>query len=104
METDVFKNYFERSLLKSIGPERPVVIIYDGHNTHINLSLIEKATEEQITIIKLSPHTSHLQLLDLAVIKYFKTASDEELVKWQRQNKATKVPKKVFSTLLGKIW
>lgn len=48
-----------------------------------------------MTIIKLPPHTSHLlQPLDLAVIGPFNTAWDQELVKWQRQNKATKLPKK----------
>lgn len=105
METDVFNNYFEKSLLKSIGPERPAVIIYDGHSTHISLTLIKKAMEEQITIVKLPPHTSHLlQPLDLAVIKYFKVLWEEELIKWHRHNNATKVPKKVFATLLGKVW
>lgn len=98
METAVFQNYFERSFLKIIGSERPVIVIYDGHSTHLSVNLIKKAIEEEVTIIKLPPHTSHLlQPLDLAVIGPFRTAWDQELVKWQRQNKATKLPKKVFS-------
>lgn len=53
METAVFQNYFERSFLKIIGSERPVLVIYDGHSTHLSVNLIKKAIEEQVTIIKL---------------------------------------------------
>ncbi|KAJ8935808.1 hypothetical protein NQ318_023362 [Aromia moschata] len=82
METEVFTNYFLKTILRTIGEQRPVLITqtsvtYDGHSTHISLALIERAIQENITILKLPPHTSHLlQPLDLAVFKPFKTKWD----------------------------
>lgn len=87
METTVFKNYFKNSFLKSTGSERPVLVIYDGHATHIGADVINLAVENDITILKLPPHTSHiLQPLDLSVFKSPKTRWDAKLVEWQRKN------------------
>ena len=45
--------------------EPPLLVIYDGHLTHVLLKLIEKAIKVKITIVKLSPHvTDRLQPLD----------------------------------------
>ena len=56
-----FKNVF----VKNVGRERPVVLLFDGHRTHTHLELVEHARAEDITLIELPPHTSHiLQPLD----------------------------------------
>lgn len=105
METEVFENYFEKSFLKFIGPERPVLLIYDGHATHLSIKLIETASESNVAILKLPPHTSHiLQPLDLSVFKPLKTSWDQQLVKWQRQHLGKKLPKREFSKIVGEIW
>ncbi|XP_039287325.1 uncharacterized protein LOC120351997 [Nilaparvata lugens] len=105
MESEVFENYFTNTFLKSIGTERPVLLLYDGHATHISLNLVLKAKSEGVTILKLPPHSSHLlQPLDLTVFKSVKTRYDEKLVKWQRQHNAAKVPKKVLSRVIGEVW
>ena len=47
--------------------ERPLLLIFDGHLTHISISVLEKAIEENVIIIKLPPHvTDKLQPLDVA--------------------------------------
>ncbi|KAJ8890952.1 hypothetical protein PR048_010461 [Dryococelus australis] len=67
METKVFINFFKITFLAHIGTERPVLVICDGHKTHISLRLIEIAREENVTILILRPHSSHiLQPLDLS--------------------------------------
>ncbi|KAF2891146.1 hypothetical protein ILUMI_15027 [Ignelater luminosus] len=56
----------------------------DGHVTHISVELIKLAQENQVAIIKLPPHTTHvLQPLDVAVFKGLKTKWDQELCKCQ---------------------
>lgn len=105
MEGDIFKNYFLKTVVPTVGSERPVLIIYDGHSTHVTIETLEAAAREQIIILKLPPHSSHLlQPLDLAVFKSFKCKWDEKLVTWQRNHIGQKLPKKVFSQFLCDTW
>ncbi|CAH1982535.1 unnamed protein product [Acanthoscelides obtectus] len=102
MESTVFKNYFEKSFVKCLPPERPDLVIYDGHATHLSVEVVRIAIDNQITILKLPPHTSHiLQPLDLSVFKSLKTQWDAKLVEWQRKNVGIKMPKSIF---IGDIW
>lgn len=105
MESDIFRNYFEKSFIPTLGDSRPVLVLYDGHSTHVTASIVELAVREQITILKLPPHTSHLlQPLDLAVFKPLKDMWDRKLVAWQRTNSGYKIPKVQFSTLVAETW
>ncbi|KAB0790628.1 hypothetical protein PPYR_14930, partial [Photinus pyralis] len=102
---DVFERYIEGAFVQAIGSERPVLLVYDGHVTHISLAVIEKAENAGITILKLPPHSSHvLQPLDLSVMKAIKNKWDPDLVKWQRKNIGVKLPKAEFSKMIGQIW
>ncbi|XP_071056436.1 jerky protein homolog-like [Onthophagus taurus] len=105
MESAVFKNYFQKSFIKHLSDDRPVLVIYNGHATHLSVDVFKTAIENQITILKLPPHTSHLlQPLDLSVFKSLKTRWDAKLVEWQRKNVGVKIPKCIFSKLIGEIW
>ncbi|KAL0811981.1 hypothetical protein ABMA28_009379 [Loxostege sticticalis] len=62
------------------GDERPVLLVYDGHSTHVDLSVIEYAASQGITILKLPPHSSHiLQPLDCSTMKPLKDKWEDEL-------------------------
>lgn len=105
MESEVFKNYFSKILISDFKNKRPILLIYDGHATHVNISLIEEAVKEQVTILKLPPHSSHLlQPLDVSVFKPIKDRWDAKLVKWQREHPGKKILKKTFSVLTKTIW
>ncbi|KAK7605135.1 hypothetical protein V9T40_006993 [Parthenolecanium corni] len=105
MEATVFENYFVNSFLKSIPNERPVVLILDGHTSHISLTLMLKAREAGVIILKLPPHSSHkLQPMDLAVFGPLKLKWDEEIIKWQRTHYGCKLSKLVFAIIILKIW
>lgn len=43
METDIFYNYLEKVLISNLGEERPVLIIYDGHVTHVHARVVSLA-------------------------------------------------------------
>lgn len=104
METKLFFNWFKDVFLSNIGNERPVLLLYDGHSTHISTNLIRLAQQNDVTIVKLPPHTTHvLQPLDVAVFKGLKQKWDKELCKWQRQNPRKKIPKPEFISLLTKV-
>lgn len=60
METNLFYNWFKNLFLKQIGPERPVLLIYDGHVTHVSTKLIKLAKDNEVTIMKLPPHTTRM--------------------------------------------
>ena len=65
MTTEIFALWFENFC--EMITERPLLLIYDGHLTHISLQLLHKAKEENVHIIKFPPHvTDVLQPLDVA--------------------------------------
>ncbi|KAF9797182.1 hypothetical protein SFRURICE_001828, partial [Spodoptera frugiperda] len=89
IESEAFAEFMAKSFIPMVKHEtEPALLIYDGHSTHVQLAVIEMAKQNNITIIKLPPHTSHLlQPLDLSVFKPYKDAWDQEMVKWQRTHK-----------------
>ncbi|XP_031329207.1 uncharacterized protein LOC116160201 [Photinus pyralis] len=105
MDAEIFLNYFKRTVIPALGPERPQLIVYDGHKTHVTTAIVNLANEQNITIIKLPPHTTHLlQPLDLSVFKSIKDAWDMKLVKWQRHNVGRRLPKDMFSKFIAETW
>ncbi|XP_026325747.1 uncharacterized protein LOC113234608, partial [Hyposmocoma kahamanoa] len=105
METSIFEKYLKDVFVPAIGSKRPVLLIYDGHSTHTDLSVIEYAISEGITILKLPPHSSDvLQPLDCSVMKPMKDRWDQELIKWQRMHVGFKLPKSEFARILTGIW
>jgi len=105
MEAETFSNYVMKSFIGNIYPERPAVWICDGHVSHIGVELLENARKENVVILKLPPHTSHvLQPMGLTVFRPLKLKWDEEIIKWQHRNYARKLPKSTFSSIISKIW
>lgn len=76
MEAATFQQYFTNIFLKHIGSERPVLLIYDGHSSHVGLSLVEAAKANGVVEVTATFY--------LSVFKPLKLLWDEELIKWQR--------------------
>ena len=52
--------------LKKIVKDRPLLLLFDGHMTHITLPVIGNAMKERVIIVKSAPHvTDILQPLDV---------------------------------------
>ncbi|CAC5366940.1 unnamed protein product [Mytilus coruscus] len=88
--TEIFSNYMENHILKYI-PHRtsdiPVLILFDGHKSHISLELIELARKENIILFVLPAHTSHiLQPMDVGCFGPFERIFNNECHKFMRQN------------------
>lgn len=46
METQIFETYFKKSFLPLVKDQRPLLVIYDGHSTHVGLNIIEEARKK----------------------------------------------------------
>lgn len=101
----LFNYVYEKKFIPGLGEQRPVLLVYDGHSTHVNPEVVTLARESNITILKLPAHTSHLlQPLDVAVFKSFKSIWDQRLTEWQRQNIGTKLCKQAFAEIFAETW
>ena len=78
MITQMFHQWFEKFC--SQVTKRPLLIIYHGHLSHMSILLIEKAREEDITILKLPPYvTDKMQPLVVSCFGMLKRAWAELL-------------------------
>ena len=64
MDSEVFAEWFNIFIKMVKG--RPLLLLFDGHMTHITLPVIENAKKEKVIIVKFPPHvTDVLQPLDV---------------------------------------
>ncbi|CAL9683897.1 unnamed protein product [Knipowitschia caucasica] len=73
MDNDLFVKWFNQHFLKHATQERPLLLVMDGHASHLGPELIQAAQGAGVILLCLPPHTSHiLQPLD-AHIQFFWT-------------------------------
>lgn len=102
MTSEIFQDWFLKFC--EVLKQRPLLVILDGHISHLNTSTIRKAMEENIVLLKLPPHTTDLlQPLDKNCFGPLKLKWNEALIDWQRTYKR-KLTKAEFCNLLCSIW
>ncbi|KAM7374175.1 hypothetical protein PAMP_006849 [Pampus punctatissimus] len=73
INSDLFKKWFLKHFLVHAPKERPLVLIFDGHKSPVNLEVVEAARKEDIILVCLPPHCSHvLQPLDAGLFPLLK--------------------------------
>ena len=104
MTTEIFTEWF--TLFCEQVQERPLLLILDGHLTHVSVSIIEKAIEEDVTIVKLPPHvTDKLQPLDVSCFGPLKRLWEKTLNDYVNTCGASKaISKDIFIDLLSGVW
>ena len=104
MDTEVFAEWFEE--FANTIKERPLLLTFDGHMTHVSLPVIERALQDRIIILKFPPHaTNVLQPLDVSCFGPLKRRWEQLLQ--QRVNTfgaKTALSKGDFVNQLCKIW
>jgi hypothetical protein len=90
-----FQNFFENHFLKHVNrsnPSEPILLLlYDGHKSHISLFLTEWAKNNNVILFILPPHTSHLlQPLDVGILGHLKLYN-KECQKHLRENPGARV-------------
>jgi len=88
MTVELVSECFDR-FVAAIPPARPVLLIMDGHLSHVSLIVIRKARQHGIHILNHPPpHTTHLyQPFDRTVYGPLKKAFGKEAKKLMRKNK-----------------
>ena len=95
--------WFREIFLKNCGDARPQLLILDGHSSHETLAILELALQENIHILSLPPHTTHvLQPLDRTVFGPLNTAYNSVCSEYLGQNALNTVNKWTFQGLFNK--
>ena len=93
VNTDVFRYYMQHHLTKFLpqrDSEQHLLIILDGHKSHISLDLVEWAKQQNIILFILPAHCSHiLQPLDVGCYGPFQRMYNSTCHKFMRETSAS---------------
>ncbi|XP_077597392.1 uncharacterized protein LOC144213026 [Stigmatopora nigra] len=71
--SELFKKWFLGHFLLHAPKERPLLLLFDGHKSPLNLEVVETARREGVVLVCLPPHCSHLlQPLDAGLFPLIK--------------------------------
>ncbi len=85
--SSVFLEYLQNHFLQyaKSGPDDHILLLYDGHRSHISPFLVDWAKDNHIILFVLPPHTSHiLQPMDVGCFGPFSKIYSAECQKHQR--------------------
>lgn len=104
--SEVFLNYLTKhfvSFVNTSNSDTPTLILYDGHRSHISLTLTEWAKQHNIILFVLPPHSSHLtQPLDVGIFGPFKNMYSQECQKFMKLNPGINITKYDVAELTSK--
>lgn len=104
MTDQIGEQWFDNVFLSNCGPQRPQLLILDGHSSHESLAILQRAIEENIYILALPPHTTHhLQPLDKSVFGPFNKAYNAICSEFL-QDPMNSVNKWNFPALITRAW
>ena len=92
--------------IPSIGREGPVILIYDGHASHIGIQVIKLVIKNNIHLLRSPSHTTHLLLqpFDVSVYGPIRMAWVQILVEFSYSHIGKALTKEGFPALLKQIW
>ena len=98
----LFKKYIEH-FVNSISPLCPVLLILDGHKSHVNYSCVNFCHQNNILLYALPPHTTHILQPAELLFAQLKKAYDSECDKFLTNN-GKHVTKYTFAKLFGQAY
>jgi hypothetical protein len=106
---DVFRDYLQNHFIPNVRrgekDDQPILLILDGHATHISKQVIEWAVSQHLILFVLPAHSSHvLQPLDVAVFGPFKGYYYRECAAFMRQNMGKAVTKYSMTEIACKAY
>ena len=105
MDSYLFYTWITETFHPSVQVKRPILLLVDGHSTHINLETSEFCRENGIVLYCLLEHASHImQPLDLCLFSSLKAQWKQAVHAWQVENPGENVSKKTFATVFKVTW
>ncbi len=104
MTTPAYIDWFRNIFIPSLPEERPVLLLLDGHSSHVSLEVRQLSIENNVHMLKLPPHLTHLlQPLDVGVFKSTKSNWYTAVADFTRRERRA-VSKRDFPEVLSSIW
>ena len=98
METYHFYAWMTNHFAKRIPPMRPVVLLIDGHISHIDYNTTVFCKENDILLFRLPPHTSHvIQPADRGFFNVCKNEWEKSCSRFSFENPGVVVNKRTFA-------
>ena len=105
MVTQLFYGWLANHFVSHIPPERPVLLIVDGHSTHIDVEISKFCKENGILLYCLLPHSSHItQPLDVGFFGALKTSWGKAVDKYKISHMGSSVTKESFAAVFNTAW
>ncbi|KAK3725586.1 hypothetical protein RRG08_043004 [Elysia crispata] len=103
MEGSQFLDWFKTIFLKNTEhlSSKPRVLIFNGHLSPISLPLVVEARSNNVSLLRLPSHLTHL--LDTSVFRLVKSKWQSLLLKYARTHSGP-VSKKHFSEMISKLF
>ena len=90
---------------ENIPPIRPILLIVDGHSSHLSIEAIEFAKANSIHILCLPSHTTHiLQPLDIGVFKSFKSHFSKACTKYIVDHPGRVITPEILPSMVAEAW
>ena len=103
MREDLFQMYLTH-FINSISPTRPVLLMLDGHKSHVSYTSVDFCRQNGILLYALPPHTTHvLQPSELPFAK-LKKEYNKECDQFRITNNGELVTKYTFAKVFGQAF
>ena len=104
INTELFFGWLANHFAKQVTI-RPVVLLVDGHSSHIDIEVSKFCLENQILLYCLPAHSSNLlQPLDVGFFRSLKSAWGKECNRYRAKSFGSNVTKEVFSEVFRDAW
>ena len=108
MEKENYESWFTKMFMPAVKhmiTSGPVVLLFDGHFSHISLKLVTISRENRVHLMLLPSNTTHvLQPLDVGVYGPVKQAWKAILGKYKMSTRAANISKEDMPMLVGQLW
>ena len=104
MNQNIFVKWLDH-FIAYVPRERPLLLIYDGHGSHLSIEVIEKAKKNDIHFLCLPSHCTHLlQPLHVSVMFSLKTHFGKACKQFLGQNVGRAIIEADLAYLVGQAW
>jgi len=102
---ELFEFWFKKCFLAYAPSTHPLLLLMDGRSSHYCPEVIRMATEDQIVVFALPPHTTHLiQLLDKSTFSSLKVCCRQVCHEFFVKNPGQVITRYNFRGLLSEAW